>query len=170
MGLPLPEAGIAQTVFPSVSFTCTTGTLSSCTLCNRFGLADPLVLTNQVAFAKCVFQCLNVPVAIAFSGVFNSALYHSIFPRSWCTRGDMIYPLNAMLFGPGVYGVVSEMSPVVWFSSHWDAMSPWDLLFKAQNSATGAFMEHRICFQTSSSSFHHCKPSHLLWWVCGSTI
>ncbi len=27
--------------------------------------------------------------------------------------GDVIYPLDAMLFGPGVYEVVSEMSPIV---------------------------------------------------------
>jgi len=26
---------------------------------------------------------------------------------------DAIYSLNAMLFGPGIYEVVSEMSPVV---------------------------------------------------------
>ena len=27
--------------------------------------------------------------------------------------GDAIYPLSAMLFGPGVYEIVPEMSPVV---------------------------------------------------------
>ena len=27
--------------------------------------------------------------------------------------GDVIHPLSTMLFGPGVYEVVSEMSPVV---------------------------------------------------------
>jgi len=27
--------------------------------------------------------------------------------------GDVIHPLNAMLFGPGVYEVVTEMSPIV---------------------------------------------------------
>ena len=38
--------------------------------------------------------------------------------------GDAIYPLSAMLFGPGVYEVVSEMSPIVSLSSFWGAMSP----------------------------------------------
>ena len=27
--------------------------------------------------------------------------------------GDVIHPLNAMVFGPGVYEVVLEMSPIV---------------------------------------------------------
>ncbi|GAB0208055.1 hypothetical protein GRJ2_003271200 [Grus japonensis] len=35
------------------------------------------------------------------------------FYRGWCMVGDVIHPLNAMLFGPGVYEVVLEMSPVV---------------------------------------------------------
>ena len=60
MGLPLPEAGVTQTVFPSIFFMCTTGTLSPSTV--RKGsdwagparLTDPLVLTNHVAFAKCL--------------------------------------------------------------------------------------------------------------------
>lgn len=43
-------------------------------------LADPVVLTNQVAFAKCVSECLDVPPPIALSVIFNSPLYHLIFP------------------------------------------------------------------------------------------
>ena len=35
------------------------------------------------------------------------------FHGGWCMIGDAIYALNAMLFGPGVYEVVSEVSPVV---------------------------------------------------------
>ena len=38
--------------------------------------------------------------------------------------GDVIYPLNAMLFGPGVYEVVLEVSPVVLLDSFWGAMLP----------------------------------------------
>ncbi|GAB0205217.1 hypothetical protein GRJ2_002987300 [Grus japonensis] len=33
--------------------------------------------------------------------------------RGWCMVGDVIHPLNAMLFGPDVYEVVPKMSPVV---------------------------------------------------------
>lgn len=57
MGLSLPDTGITQTVFPRIFFLCTTGTPSSSALCKSFDwaqlaqLADPLVLTAQVAFA-----------------------------------------------------------------------------------------------------------------------
>ena len=128
MGLPLPEVGVTQTVFPSVFFMCTTGTLSPSTVCKSSDwagparLADPLVLTNHVAFAKCVCQYLNVPAPIALNVVFNIVSFD--FPGGWCMIGDAIYPLNAMFFGPSVYEVVSEMSPVVLLSSFWGAMLP----------------------------------------------
>ena len=41
-------------------------------------LADPQVLTNRVAFAECVPQCLNIPAPIVLSVVFNSPLYPSV--------------------------------------------------------------------------------------------
>jgi len=41
--------------------------------------------------------------------------------------GDAIYPLSAMLLGPGK--VVLEMSPIVCLSSFWGSMLPLDLLF-----------------------------------------
>ncbi|GAB0209570.1 hypothetical protein GRJ2_003422700 [Grus japonensis] len=41
------------------------------------------------------------------------ALLKEIIPRGWCMVGDVIHPLNTMLFGPGVYEVVPEMSPIV---------------------------------------------------------
>ena len=88
MGLPLPEAGITQTVFPSIFFMCTTGTLSPSAVCKSSDwagpaqLTDPLVLTNQVAFARCVSQCLKVPPPIALNVVFNNPLYRSIFPEA----------------------------------------------------------------------------------------
>ncbi|PKU32057.1 ras-related protein rab-21 [Limosa lapponica baueri] len=43
--------------------------------------------------------------------------------RGWCMTGDVINPLNAMLFGPGVNEAVSEMSPIVRLKSFRDAMS-----------------------------------------------
>jgi len=57
MGLPLPEVGLTHTVCPDI-FTCTMGTLSfsaaggSCNLAGPAQLMDPLMLANQVAFAK----------------------------------------------------------------------------------------------------------------------
>jgi len=44
--------------------------------------------------------------------------------------GDVVHPLSAVLFGPGVCEAVAEMSPVVSLSSFWDAVSPQDWLFK----------------------------------------
>ena len=76
MGLPLPEAGMTQTVVPSIFLRCVMQPLSSSTICESFDwarpaqLADPLVLTDQVAFARCVSQCLEVPPPIVFSVVF----------------------------------------------------------------------------------------------------
>jgi len=73
---------------PKHVFMCTTGPLSPSTVHNRFEwagpaqLADPLVLTNQVAFPKCVSQCLNVPAPVGFSVVFNNPLYRLIFPEA----------------------------------------------------------------------------------------
>lgn len=95
---------------------CITGTLSHSTLNKSFDwagsdqLADFLALTEQVAFSKCIFQCLNVPAPIALSVVFNSPLYFSIFSRGLCMTGDVIYPLNAVVFDTGVFEVVSEMN------------------------------------------------------------
>lgn len=71
---------------PSIFYICATGILSPSTLRESFKwarpdqLADPLALTNQVAFAKCVSECLDVPPPIALSVIFNSPLYHLIFP------------------------------------------------------------------------------------------
>jgi len=71
--------------------------------------------------------------------------------------GDVISPLSAMLFGPGVYEVLLGMSPVVRINSFWGAMSPQDLIFKAQDGIPGGAMRHGICFEASSVCFHHCK-------------
>jgi len=67
---------------------CTTGTLSPSTGRRGFDwagpaqLVDPLVLTNQVAFAKWVSQFLEVPFPISLKVVFSSPLYRSIFPEA----------------------------------------------------------------------------------------
>lgn len=44
-------------------------------------LVEPLILTNQVALAKCTSQCLKVSPPIAFKVVFNSPGDHSVFPE-----------------------------------------------------------------------------------------
>jgi len=71
--------------------------------------------------------------------------------------GDVIHPLNAMLFVPDAYEIVMEMSLIVRFSSFWSAMSPYDLLFKAQHGVLGGGMGHRVDFQPSSGGLHHCE-------------
>jgi len=71
--------------------------------------------------------------------------------------GNVRHPLNAILFGPSVYDVVLEGSPVVRLNSFCGAMLPQDFLFKAQNSALGSGMGPRICFQPSGGFLHHCK-------------
>jgi len=86
MGLPLPMTAITQTVFPKVFFICFKGTSSSPTVRNCFvragpaRMVDPLVLTNQVVFPKCISQCFNIPPPSALNVAFNGLLYHSIFP------------------------------------------------------------------------------------------
>ena len=89
MGLPLPEAELTQTAFPKVFFTCATGTVSPSTVrgssdwAGPAQLVGPLVLTNQLAVAKDVSQCLRVPPPIALSVVLSSPLYRrSIFPEA----------------------------------------------------------------------------------------
>lgn len=75
-------------LFVFVFVTCITGALSPYPICNSFDWAGPVqladfhVLTNQVAFVKCVSQCLNIPVLTALSVVFNSPSYNSIFPEA----------------------------------------------------------------------------------------
>lgn len=83
MGLPLPDR-TNPACPPQHIFMCPEGLLSLSLVSNNLDwawpaqLADPLVLTEQVAFLKCVPQCLNVPTHIALSVTFNSPLYHSI--------------------------------------------------------------------------------------------
>jgi len=72
---------------PNMFFTGTTGTWSPLTVCRELAgpswLMDPQVLTNQVASARCFFQCLNVPLPIAFHMFFNNPLYHSHHCSHW---------------------------------------------------------------------------------------
>lgn len=79
--LPLPEAEITQIVLPGMFFMCITGILSPSTIHKRFDWANPVLLvdtqelTNQVAFAKCVSRCSNIPAPTAVNVVFKGLLY-----------------------------------------------------------------------------------------------
>lgn len=77
MGMPLPEAAVTQTVYPSIFFMCTTGTLSPSTACKSVGWGGAV----QAAFAKCVSQSLLVPPAFALHVVMSSLLHHLVFQR-----------------------------------------------------------------------------------------
>lgn len=68
------------------------------------------MLTNQVAFAKFVSQCLKFPPPIALGVIFNSIVPLS---RRFVHDRDMKYPLSAMLFVPDVCEVVLQLSSVV---------------------------------------------------------
>lgn len=77
LGLPLPEAEIAQAVLCSMFFSCAVRGLHLLLQCDWAGtaqLSNSLVVTNLMAFAKCVSQCLNGPVPIALSEDFRSPL------------------------------------------------------------------------------------------------
>ena len=84
----------------------------------------------------------------------------------------MIYPLNAMLFGTGVYEVVLELSPITSLSSFWGAILPQDLLFKAQYSIFGGAVWHRIFFQAGGLlqviASNIASTRHFPQWICGS--
>ena len=67
--------------------------------------------------------------------------------------GDAIYPLNTALFGPGVYEVVSEISPLSDSILH-GVPCRHRTCFP---SVVGSGMGHRVCFQPSGGCFHHCK-------------
>lgn len=80
-----PMNGFAHDIFPSQFPTCTTGTLCPSTAHSSFVWAGPgqlfdsLVLTSQVASYKFASQCFYVLALVAFSTVFNSPLYPSVF-------------------------------------------------------------------------------------------
>jgi len=85
MGLPLPEAGLTQAVFPNIFSTMETVYPSAWAGPAR--LVDTLVLTSQGAFAKCVSQCFKVPPLSTLSASFNSLLHLSIFPEAGAWQG-----------------------------------------------------------------------------------
>lgn len=102
--LPLPEAEITQIVLPGMFFMCITGILSPSTIHKRFDWANPVPLvdtqelTNQVAFAKCVSRCSNIPAPTAVSVVFKGLLFAgfqaerviaSFLNRTWKGFEDM---------------------------------------------------------------------------------
>jgi len=49
------------------------------------------------------------------------------------------------------------MSPIVQIDSFRGAMSPQDLVVKAQDDVLGSGMGHRVGFQPSSGGLHHCE-------------
>ncbi|KAM6225864.1 leukotriene B4 receptor 1-like [Porphyrio hochstetteri] len=51
--------------------------------------------------------------------------------------GSMISPLDAVFFGPGVYEIVPEVSPIVPLDSFWSDMSSEDWLLKTQDGVPG---------------------------------
>jgi len=69
--------------------------------------------------------------------------------------GDVIYPLDTVFFGLGVYEAVAKVSPVVRLNSFGSAMSPQDLFFQAQDGIPGGGMGHRAGFQPSGGGLHH---------------
>jgi len=71
--------------------------------------------------------------------------------------GDVIHPLNAVFFGPGVYEAVKKVSPIVRLNTFRSAVSVQDLFFKAQDGIPGSGMGHRVGFQPSSGGLHHCE-------------
>lgn len=77
VGMPLPGAAVTQTVYPSIFFMYTTGTLSPSTACKSVGWGGAV----QAAFAKCMSQSLLVPPAFALHVVMSSPLHHLVFQR-----------------------------------------------------------------------------------------
>ena len=53
--------------------------------------------------------------------------------------------------------VVFEMSLIVSFNSFWGAVSPYDLLFKIQDSTADGSMANGLHLLSSGGCFHNCK-------------
>lgn len=87
------------------------------------GEADALVLANHMAFAKCVFQHLEVPPPITLSVVFNSPLYHLISPEAGAWQG-MWLPNQWHTLWPRYLWGCFENESIVWLNSFWGVMSP----------------------------------------------
>lgn len=166
----MPKAGITQTIRPSIFLICTPRTLW--TVRKGFDwtgptlLADPRVLTNQVVFAECVSQCLEVPAPIALSVVPDSPLYCLTFPEAM----RVIHPLSAMLLG-----LVS-------------VRLLWKCILLSVSAFSGVPCHHNTCFSRPRTGFWAAAWSvgyisshlvvasttvstcHLLWQVCGSVL
>lgn len=59
----------------------------------------PQLLTNHVAFTKCVSQRLNVPALTALSVVLKITIVLFDIPSGWCMIRAVIYSLSVILFG-----------------------------------------------------------------------
>lgn len=139
-------------------FICTTATLSPYTVCRRFDwsgptqMADHQVLTNKVAFAKYVSQCLNVPTPVVLNVVFNCPLYHSVFleagawQQMWYTHSMpcSLAQVFLRLFWTWVL--------CVWISFFRGAPSTQFLLLKTRDTILDADMRHGNKFST-------------IWWL-----
>lgn len=138
-------------------FMCITGTLFPSTGHRSFEwagpawLADSPLLTNQMAFTKCVSYYLNVPAPTDLSIVFNSPLHHLIFPRLVYDRVcDIITQCHAFqpkFFWDGFANGSCYLTQFFQFRSSWNPILPQDLLFKAQDSFLFGGMCHRKHFQ-----------------------
>lgn len=111
-------------------FTCITGTLFPFTGHRSFDwagpawLADSPVFSNQVAFTKCVSECLNVPAPVALRIVLNSPLYYMMWDRLCDIPVHTTWPRCLWgCFGKSCYLTQLFLG----------TMLPQDLLFKAQD-------------------------------------
>lgn len=132
-------------------------TLYLSTLCKNWAqsawLTDRWILTDRVAFAKCVsmFEC---PSTTVLNVVFNTPLYCTIFPEAgawqwmWYTYSMPHRPRYLR----GCFG--QESCCLIQFFL--GAMSLQDFVFKAQD-ISGSGMGNVICFQPFNGCMQHCK-------------
>lgn len=66
-------------------------------------LMDRSVLTNQVAWAKHLYEFLKISSLNAFRVVFSLIYF---FSRGWCMVGNVIYPPDTTFFGPLICKIV----------------------------------------------------------------
>lgn len=129
-------------------FTCITGTLFPSTGHRSFDWAGPAwlagspVLTNQMAFTKCVSQCLNVPAPVALSILLNSPLYYMMRDRMYDIPVHTAWPRCLW----GCFGKSRCLTQ----------------LFLGTCYRKTCFSRPKICFQPSSGFFHHCKHTTLM--------
>lgn len=81
---------------------------------------------------------------------------------------NMIYPLNTVVSGPGIYEVIFEMSTLAQLTSFWGGMSPQDcfprprMLLQAVVSGTGYISSHPVVASTIVSMLTDTPKMQLL--------